>query len=327
MLMSRLAQDALTWLAVQNRAPMTIAQYDTVYRQFIAFLLSRGLTDDVRHLTDDQIRAWMLDLSQRGVHGNTIRTKLSALSTLARYAMTVRDSRGRPLLDHDPTRTFPWPTYTRPEKRFLYPQEAAAFVAVQRPPHEALVRDFLLETGLRANEVCTIDVKDFIQVGPEAYLVRARVKGRRGERVEVPLSPALGSRLKDALLNRGVPDGREPLFVNSRGQRWTRTALSELMARIGRQAGITRMRVSAHKLRHTANVVARIAGLDSVQRASLLNHRSLATLREYDHLIPGELLQARRRQAEALGRYLVGDVLSEHSASGGGGPSVSSENR
>lgn len=42
----------------------------------------------------------------------------------------------------------------------------------------------------------------------------------------------------------------EPLLVNERGQSYTRTSLSELVRRLARKAGITRLTVRAHVLRH-----------------------------------------------------------------------------
>jgi len=105
-----------------------------------------------------------------------------------------------------------------------------------------------------------------------------------------------------------VKSANEPLLVNQRGKRWKRTALSNLMARIGKKAGIGRFRVSAHKLRHTGNVVARRGGLDAVVRSALLNHADTRTVDQYDHLIPDELYEARLQQREALSRYLSRDT-------------------
>jgi integrase len=92
--------------------------------------------------------------------------------------------------------------------------------------------------------------------------------------------------------------------VNRQGERWTRGALTQAMTRLGLRAGIQRLSVSAHKLRHTANVLARFAGLDPLTRSALLTHGSPRAVERYDHLIPGELHEARQKQQEALERYL-----------------------
>jgi integrase len=84
--------------------------------------------------------------------------------------------------------------------------------------------------------------------------------------------------------------------------------MSNLLARIGKKAGIGRLRVSAHKLRHTGNVVARRGGVDAVVRSALLNHADTRTVAQYDHLIPDELYEARLQQRDALSRYLSRDT-------------------
>ena len=102
----------------------------------------------------------------------------------------------------------------------------------------------------------------------------------------------------------------EPLVLSTDGHRWRRTGLSGLMARIGLEAGIVRFRVSAHKLRHTANVVSRFARykdgtpLDRWTRSQLLTHESARAIDRYEHLLPDELFEAREAQRQALSRYL-----------------------
>ena len=157
-----------------------------------------------------------------------------------------------------------------------------------------------------AFDVLELDGKD---LRPLPLRERRRVLERL---VYVPVSPPVAQALQGYLLSRGAIDpvksANEPLLVNSRGKRWTRNAMTDLMARIGEVAGVTRFRVPAHKLRHTGNVVARRGGVDAVVRSALLNHSSTRTVAEYDHLIPSEVYEARLQQREGLARYLGGET-------------------
>jgi integrase len=92
----------------------------------------------------------------------------------------------------------------------------------------------------------------------------------------VPLSPEVVARVRTYLAGPGSLPRTAPLLVNSRGEKWTRTALSQRMAEIARRDGIARINVSAHTLRHTGSVVARRAGLDSLTRSALLTTRTPA---------------------------------------------------
>jgi integrase len=76
------------------------------------------------------------------------------------------------------------------------------------------------------------------------------------------------------------------------------------MVRLGVAAGIRRVSTSPHKLRHTANVIARQSGVDALTRAKMLNHRSMKTLARYDHLVPGETARGREQQRQGMEAYM-----------------------
>jgi integrase len=198
------------------------------------------------------------------------------------------------------------------ETKYLHPSELAAFLDVPLPPEQALARDLLVETGVRVSEACGASVGDLHDVGG-AYVLRLPVKGRGRRVVDFPISAVLAQAINERLTDAGRMEPGDPILVNRSGERWNRSALSELMMRIGKAAGIDRLRVSAHKLRHTANVVARVSGIDAYTRSRLLGHSNPASLARYDHLVPGELHQARDQQLAALTRYVQAFRQSDES--------------
>jgi len=304
---SVLAAECLRHLAgYSGYSPNTIGQYETTYRQFGAFLVGRGLTDDLWHFNDETVMGFAEWLAEHKVSTNTVRHRLTGLSTLAKFAMRRRDPRGKPRLDHNPAQSFDWPQHQRPETRFLYREELRAFLGLAVPLHEGVARALFVETGLRVSELIRANVGDLVE-GPGARVslsVTVKGRGRREERVHVPVSAETVGLLKDWLLHRNMPDQGEPLLVNSLGARWTRPGVTEMMRRLGEKAGITRLPVRPHVLRHTANVIARAAGLDPFVRSRLLNHRHPQSLERYEHLIPQELHEARDQARLGLARYL-----------------------
>lgn len=312
MMISDLGSRCLVALSRNGSPDTTITEYERIYRQFVTFLTAhQRLTDDLRHFTEDQCKAFMAYLGEAGVRPNTIRHKLSALSTLARFGNRERDDKGRRYLTDNPLLAFDWPKKQRTRKEFLHPDELRAFLAVQRPVHESIARDILVDTGLRVSELCRANVEDFVKL-VDGWVIYVTVKGegRQEEPVPIPLSSEVAAGLIEYLEKRPVtikrqPKGKVPLMMNSQGGRWTRYALGVAMQRIGKAAGIDRINVSPHKLRRTSNVVARYGGADSLTRSRLLNHLSPETIREYDALIPGEMSKA-REQARVVGlrRYL-----------------------
>lgn len=292
--------------AIKDASPGTIDQYDRHYRQFLAYLSSQGLQDSPRSFTEQTVLGWTMHLGTLGIKSNTILSKLGALSTLAQFAMHLRDPRGRPILTENPTKAVEWPEKVQTETAFLYPDELRRFLEVERPMRESIARDLFIDTALRVSELCEANCGDLKEVDGRTYLL-LRVKGRRKrnqERKRIPISGTVAESLKDYLLARGMPGDAEPLLVSSEGHRWSRSGLTQVMTRIGRRAGIERFSVSAHKLRHTSNVIARHAGIDMYTRSRLLNHGNTQTTERYEHLIPDELHEVREQHHQGLQKYL-----------------------
>src|SRR5437016_588999 len=153
MSLSKMVAEALQYLGnVRNYAPTTVESYEISFDQFRHFLYSKGLPDDVRQFTGDNVFRFAESLAQKKQKASTVVIRLSALSTIANTLIKLKDARGKPYLTQNPTRTFEWPTVDVPETKFLLPDELAAFLAVERPLRESIARDLLVDTGLRCSE-------------------------------------------------------------------------------------------------------------------------------------------------------------------------------
>ena len=192
-------------------------------------------------------------------------------------------------------------------RKFLHRDELAALIAVKAPAHERLALDLFLDTGVRVSELVSANVSDlWLDDGERVQLsVSVKGRGRRAEKFPVSLDPALAGGLLESLgARRASPDA--PLLVNAAGNRFARSSLSQLVARLARRAGITRLTVRAHALRHTFNVIARQAGVEVYTRSRLLNHSDTGTLSKYDHLDATELTDARDKIRDSLRRVREG---------------------
>lgn len=313
MALSDRMKDCLTHLRrSQGFSEATEQNYGRTYRQFLAFLQERGLKDETASFTKDNVIGFTDWLSSRDVNGNTILNKLWGLSSLAEYLMERNDGRGRPLLTYNPTKGFKRPKQVQPETFYLLPDELRAFMSVRLEPHLALARALLIDTGLRRLEAVEANVNDLHDVGGQLYLA-VKVKGRRAEGAEPdhkPVSADVAELIRASLAARGYPKDEAPLLVTRSGHRFTVSALTCAVIRIGERAGITRISTSPHRLRHTTNVIARRAGVDPLTRARMLGHRSLRTLARYDHLVPGETAEGRAAQRAEMEKYLRRDDAS-----------------
>lgn len=282
-------------------SPRSAESYHDDYLQFVAYLQSRGDRDDMRDFTGDTVAGFVAFLQSHGIGASTIGKKLSALSSLAKYALTQKDDRGRYFLNENPVQRVERPRRIRPTRKFLRRDELTAFRTVEAEPHEAIARDLFIDTWLRVSELATANVEDLWIDQKNRVILSVIVKGRgrQEEKVHIPLEPALAERLT-ALLRQREAGPKDPLLVNSQGNRYSRQCLGEAMKRLGHRAGIERLQVRPHAIRHTCNVLGRQAGLDPVQRAKLLNHTDANSVTRYDHLLPDETIEARDRYRSSL---------------------------
>lgn len=305
---SELADQCAKHLAVyRNYSRDTILNYETAAKQFYGYLSEARLHDELRSFNEDTVYAFAQWLATKGVGTNTIRIRLQGLRAIAKFGMKVKDGRGRPAMTMDPTATFEWPVFQKPTTKYLYSAELQAIAAVPLPLGMAVARALLVETGLRASELCKANVGDVV-ASPQGYVLSVAVKGRgrRAERVDTPLSERMVALIRDWLLQRNMPAPGEPLLLSATGKRWHRNNFGDAIYALGRRAGITRIPVRPHVFRHTANVIFRGSQLDPYVRSRLLHHDSLASQARYDHLVPGELFRARTQAVQGLELYGAG---------------------
>lgn len=303
MKLSRLVTDALAKLASMGKSKNTLAAYDTTFRQFLTHVVSTlGRTDDCKHFTEDTVESFQMALHEGGANPNTIRARLSSLGFLGKYGARKRDERGRPILLSNPLDGYERPKRRRPPEKWLQPLELLAWLEVKRPLRISIARDLLVDLGLRASELCNANWGDITEMHGVAYL-SVVVKGGHPKRV--PISPEVAVSLHEWRLACNVPDPIEPILLNASGRRLDRGELSYMTQRIGRDAGITRLkRITPHVLRHTLNVIRRQQGIDALTRSALLTHTSPSSIVSYEHLDPAELVAARAQQRLGLAAYL-----------------------
>jgi integrase/recombinase XerD len=257
----------------------TLAAYRGDLRSYRAFLDRSG--HPLESAGPAELTRYLADLRRRGLSGQSLARRLSALRGLYRYLLATA------VIARDPTERLEGPRPHRRLPRTLSIEDVTALIEVPDATRPEGLRDralleLLYACGLRASEALALAVDD---VNLEAGYVTAMGKGSRQRLVPMGAQALEWVRRylrtgRPRLVKRGAPAA---LFLNRSGRPLSRQALWGLLKRCARRAGV-RAGVSPHTLRHcfASHLLERGADLRSVQ--AMLGHADISTTQIYTHL-------------------------------------------
>jgi integrase/recombinase XerC len=315
--MDRKLEEYLAYLgSVRGLSARTLCSYREDLERYAAFLASRGggagdgeagSEPSVLDRADARdIRAFAAVLVSEGKAGSSVNRALSAVRGFYRYRVRFGG------LAADPSKDVEGLPSRRPLPRFLFEDEAAAFVELPEgedfgAARDSAVLEFLYSTGCRVGEVSglTLDRLD-LPAGT------ARVVGKGSKERVVFLAPPARSALADYLPKREArvrrlaseAGGKEYLFVNARGGRLSERGIEWIVEGYAARSRFPR-KVSPHAFRHSfaTHLVGRGADIRAVQE--LLGHASVSTTQVYAH-VDMERLRKVYEQAHPHGANAMG---------------------
>lgn len=141
------------------------------------------------------------------------------------------------------------------------------------------VLSILLDTGIRASELCSLTLDNTHLTTTDAYL-RVTGKGRKEREV------GLGNEARTALhryivRHRDAPEGERHVFLSRKRGPLTVSGLDQIIYRLSEWAGIEGVRCSAHTFRHTYAINYLAAGGDVYKLSRLLGHTGVGVTENY----------------------------------------------
>ncbi|MEN6529078.1 MAG: tyrosine-type recombinase/integrase [Anaerolineaceae bacterium] len=145
----------------------------------------------------------------------------------------------------------------------------------------------LLDTGLRANELCSINVEDLNLITGEIHVKVG--KGRKSRYAFI------GSKARKAvrLYLRYHPGNVEPLWLNRERQRLEYWSLDGIMRRRAKEANVSHP--SLHSFRRWFALTCLRAGMDAFSLQELMGHSDLQVLKRYLKQTSPDLMIAHKR--------------------------------
>ncbi|MEQ6390823.1 tyrosine-type recombinase/integrase [Bacillaceae bacterium S4-13-58] len=179
-------------------------------------------------------------------------------------------------------------TFSKEQVRLLLDQpDGSSFTGIR----DLTIMMLLLETGVRANECISIDVKD---INWTDHNIRIKEPKGSKERI-VPIQKRMQKQLRKYLNIRGRLEEVDALFVSIDNQRLSKRQLQNLISKYGRQAGIKDVRCSPHTFRHTMAKLSVQRGADIFTLQAILGHSSLEMVRVYVHLFSSDVYENHKK--------------------------------
>ena len=275
------------WFAnIDNKNTRRAYQFDL--RQFMSFVGMRQV-EEFRVVTRAHVIAWRKSLESQELSGDTIRRKLSALSSLFEYlcennAVVTNPVKGvkRPKVESYEGKT---PAIGDHQARKLLDAPDAKTLKGKRD--RALLSVFLYH-GLRREELCTLKVSDITQRRGVPHL---RVHGKGSKTRYIPLHPGTAELITEYLetLDHGAQPA-SPLFRPVRNnvdgnvnKAMTTDGVYKVIRHCVRKIGLDDIEgVGAHALRATAATNALDHEADIAKVQEWLGHANISTTRLYD---------------------------------------------
>ena len=308
-------------------ATSTLALYRIILEQFVAYASRQGHTRTTE-LTMDLALAWQRYLrtehvkdrgSRRGsVSGrlapHTVHGYCRTLRTFAGWLADYTDLPVNPLAKLRPGRL------PKKDVQPLSEDEHRRIIESLDPRTATGLRNLalvtvLLDTGLRASELCHLRLDDLNLATGEV-----RVLGGKGDKDRVVAlgrrSRAVVTRYVHVFRKAGEFDAgpRAPLFLSYRGRPLAREALARIVAQIGDRAGVSRL--YPHRFRHTFGVTYLRAGGDVLTLQRILGHTTLMMVNHYLHLASSDVV-SRHRAHSPLDRLPNGRTFRRAARTGG----------
>lgn len=281
----------LTAKRAEGLATRSLALYRHNLGALGAWCAGRG-AERPEQITPDLLRQWLLSLEARHNPGGVHQYYRAAKAFLRWYELEAA-APGWP----NPIRRVRAP---RLPETALDPVPLADVTAMLQAcradrlgPRNRAILLTLLDTGVRASELCAFTLADYDPIAG-TFVVRA---GKGGKRRTVFAGQRTRRALRAWLKERGKLAADAPLFANQSGRRLTYCALRGLVDRAADRAGVPRPGLHAFRRQFTLSMLRAGADLLTLQR--LLGHASMTLLARYAKQTNADLQSAHSRASPA----------------------------
>lgn len=270
----------------KNYSPHTVTAYLNDLDFFQAFLKGTFDDDDLIRVNYNQIRAWIVSLSDDGVSNSSINRKISSLKSFYKFLLKTKQIETSPLLKHKALKSPKKLQIPFSEKeldlvlnQIVYPE---GFEGVR----DKLVVDLFYTTGIRRAELIGLKLHNV-----DLSNGTIKVLGKRNKERIIPILPVVQNQIRIYLNERSrlqpIIDG-DSFFLLLKGVKLNDSFVYRLINYYFSNVS-EKVKKSPHILRHTFATHLLNHGADINSVKELLGHSSLASTQVYTHSSLAEL--------------------------------------
>lgn len=232
--------------------------------------------EDLKELTYQNIRAWIVELINNSHSNRTVNRKLSSLRTFFKWAQKNHIIEVDPMLKiRGPKQEKRLPEFVKQEEietedlNTLFPDGFSGL-------RDRLIIEVFYQTGIRLSELINLKQVDFDNE-------KIKVLGKRNKERIIPITTALSDQIKDYLISPVYQGANiEYIFITDKGNKlYPKFVYRKVNYYLSLLTNLSKR--SPHVLRHTfaTHMLNNGAGLETLKE--ILGHANLSATQVYTH--------------------------------------------
>ncbi|RYM32400.1 integrase [Brumimicrobium glaciale] len=253
----------------------TSTAYEKDVKSFLEFVAVDN-EEDLKELTYQNIRAWIVELINNNHSNRTVNRKLSSLRTFFKWAQKNHIIEVDPMLKvRGPKQEKRLPEFVKQEEietedlNKLFPDGFSGL-------RDRLIIEVFYQTGIRLSELINLKQVDFDNE-------KIKVLGKRNKERIIPITTALSDQIKDYLISPVYQGANiEYIFITDKGNKlYPKFVYRKVNYYLSLLTNLSKR--SPHVLRHTfaTHMLNNGAGLETLKE--ILGHANLSATQVYTH--------------------------------------------
>lgn len=273
-------------LLEKNYSQHTVMAYLNDIGFFETFLSGEYDDDNLIAVNYNQIRSWIVSLSDDGISNSSINRKISSLKSFYKFLLKTKQIDSSPLLKHKALKSPKKIQIPFSEKELDLVLNQITYKEGFEGVRDKLIVDLFYTTGIRRTELIHLRIQNI-----DLSNGTIKVLGKRNKERVIPILPVIGEQIKKYLAGRTqIQDIKEPeyFFQMLNGVKLNDSFVYRLINYYFSNVS-EKVKKSPHILRHTFATHLLNNGADINSVKELLGHSSLASTQVYTHNSLAEL--------------------------------------